>query len=81
MQIGPYLHVSRRVRHMVSEDSGPDPNQSFLLIACTGPMVTADLFVRLVRPDTQVFQQIAEFIDSAVKPLSHDVLNPARVPL
>jgi hypothetical protein len=81
MQIGPYLHVSRRVRHMVSEDSGSDLNQSFLLIACTGPIFTADLFDRRVRPDTQVFQQIAEFIDSAVKPLSHDVLNPARVPL
>src|SRR5687767_10416134 len=37
MQIGPYLHVSRRVRHMVSEDSGLRSDlcfgaQSFLLI-------------------------------------------------
>src|ERR1700683_746054 len=27
------------------------------------------------------FQHIAKFIDSALCPLSHDVLNPARVPL
>ncbi len=80
MQIGPYLHVSDvfgiwSLRILVRA------NQSFLLIACTGPIFTADHNDRRVRPDTQVFQQIAEFKDSAVKPLSHDVLNPARVPL
>ena len=30
---------------------------------------------------TRRFQHIAKFIDSAVNSLSHDVLNPARVPL
>jgi hypothetical protein len=29
----------------------------------------------------RMFQHLAGFIDSADNPLSHDVLNPARVPL
>ena len=34
-----------------------------------------------VASDTRMSQQIVGFIDSAVNSLSHDVLNPARVPL
>ncbi len=41
---------------MVSEDSGL--RQSFLLIACTGHIVTSCNVV----PDTQVSQHIAEFL-------------------
>jgi hypothetical protein len=65
---------------MVSEDSvfGRRP---FLLIACTSRLSLPIGEIDEYGMDTQVFQQIARFKDSAVKPLSHDVLNPARVPL
>src|SRR6478672_3839436 len=63
------------VRHMVSEDSGQIV-RPFLLIDRTRNIVTA-LVVRRERVarDTRRFQHIAEFIDSALCPLSHDVLN------
>src|SRR3990172_1879221 len=53
MQIGPSHHhdlCSHRVRRMVSEDAvvGQPP---FLLIACTGSIVTADRSDRRVRPE------------------------------
>jgi polynucleotide 5'-kinase involved in rRNA processing len=44
------------VRRVVSEDSDL-VDQSFLLIGCTGWIVTA----RAVPPDTQLFQHIAKF--------------------
>jgi hypothetical protein len=58
MQMGLYLH--RRdvgVWRVVSEDSDHRSDQSFLLIDCTGWVVTADA----VPPDTQLFQHIAKF--------------------
>ena len=62
--------------------------QPFLLIVRTGWIFTAHRHTQSegcdnerVPPDTRSFQHIAEFIDSAVNPLSRDVLNPARVPL
>jgi hypothetical protein len=65
-----------------------DGAQSFLLIDRTRHVVTAlTVSARVVR-DSRCFQHLAEFIDSAMIPyritsvsLSHDVLNPARVPL
>ena len=67
--------------------------QSFLLIGRTCRIVTAlsihDPNVHWVFSHVETssagynrrFQHLAKFIDSAVCPLSHDVLNPARVPL
>src|SRR5581483_2709622 len=58
--------------------------QSFLLIVRTRHVVTvpaaSDVTTGSVARDTRSSQHIARFIDSNVL-LSHDVLNPARVPL
>ena len=55
--------------------------QPFLLIDRSRCIVTALVVRERVARDTRCFQHLAEFIDSALCPLSHDVLNPARVPL
>ena len=54
-----------------------DPATSIFPADCLHRMV---FHVFHVPPDTQIFQQIAKFNDSNGL-LSHDVLNPARVPL
>jgi hypothetical protein len=57
MQLGPYLHpADRDVRRMASEDSH-HVDESFLLIFCTGRIVTADVNrnVLSVPPDTPGF--------------------------
>jgi hypothetical protein len=69
-----------RIWHMVSEDSACI-RRPFLLIACTVRLSLPIGVIDEYGTDTQVFQHLARFKDSAVKPLSHDVLNPARVPL
>jgi len=64
--------------------------QPFLLIVRTARIFTGRHHTLTLRrgcdndrvpADSRSFQHIAEFIDSAFVPLSHDVLNPARVPL
>ena len=83
MQVGPSLHRSARIRATVFGVWSLrilDVVEPFLLIDRTCRIVTVR--VRgLVAQDSRCFQQIAEFIDSALRPLSRDVLNPARVPL
>jgi hypothetical protein len=68
MQIGLYLHQatqikSRGVWRVVSEDSDHGCDQPFLLIDCTGWIVTWQLACASfqVPPDTQLFQHIAKF--------------------
>ena len=58
MQMGLYLHrQDADVWSVVSEDSDHRSDQSFLLIDCTGWIVTASA----VPPDTQLFQHLAKF--------------------
>jgi hypothetical protein len=64
MQLGPYLHpADRDVRRMASEDSH-QIDESFLLIFCTGRIVTANVERNTMRYRQihQVFQQMAECI-------------------
>ena len=57
MQMGLYLHRhDADVWRVVSEETDAK-HQSFLLIDCTGWIVTANA----VPPDTQLFQHIAKF--------------------
>ena len=64
MQLGPSLHPDTRdVRRMASEDSH-QTDESFLLIFCTGRIVTAR--VKQVPPDTPDFPAYSRMCYRAV---------------